>query len=222
MAFPTTPLLDSFTRADGGLGSAWTSPVEPGDQTPVIFTNAVSTTASLYGSAYWNAGTVGPDSECYMTIPAGVTLFENARCLLRAQNLGTGTACMYRVRFDHGAGNIQISRMYNNVASAVLATIAVDPLAGWKIGAAVKNVGADIQVEAWADSGGGWAQQGSTYVDTGAIASFPNLANDGFIAFKFYGAGAADLRRQIDDFGGGTIIVPSAGGQRKMTLLGTG
>lgn len=199
MAFPTTSVLDSFTRANGGLGAAWTSPVLSGDSTPTISSNVVIGPSGLFSSSYWNAGTFN-DSECYLTIPAGSTSFSQTTLYLRLSSPGGGSSTCYYVQFD-ASGGIDIVRVAAGSSSGSLSHIATNAAAGWKIGAAAKTSGNDVTIEVWADSGSGWTMLGS-YTNTGVLSGTPALAS-GYVGFQLFGNNATT--RSIDDFGGGTV-----------------
>ena len=64
--------------------------------------------------------------------------------------------------------------------------------------------GGDIVIELWYDSGGGWTSAGS-YTDTGAVATYPNLAAAGYAGVSTYYSSAANTTYGVDDFAAGEI-----------------
>lgn len=201
MNFPTTPVLDDFNRANGGLGANWASPADPvGPNTPTIDTNVVIGPSGVFSSAYYSAETFGPDADGHCSLPGAS--FVSVALMTRIQNPGLGTYCSYYCDFDSAAG-IRFSRNYNNANSGVLKTVALNAAAGWKIGLRTITVVGNIWNQFWVNKGGanGWEQAGE-YTDVGAVAAFPLLANDGYIGFVQWGNGTTT--RSIDDFGGGT------------------
>jgi len=204
VAFPTTSVLDDFNRADGALGSNWTAPMQA-QQTPVVYTNAVSGAASDYSSAYWNVSAFGDDCETFMTIPAGATSHDGVYIHAKYRNVGTGTECGYTINYLAASG-ATVYRRYTNGWSGALATDATGVSPGDKCGVCVKKVGGDYVVEVWhAPVGTGiWGLEVS-YTDTGAVATYPDLDGVGYSGFALWGSGNASLTRQIDDFGGGTV-----------------
>ena len=69
MAFPTTPVLDDFNRANENPldNGTWTIP--SGAQIMRIISNAAVPTAVAGASvAYWSVGAFGPASEVYSTV----------------------------------------------------------------------------------------------------------------------------------------------------------
>ncbi len=200
MAFPTTPILDTFDRANGALGSNWTSPVTSGDVSPTILTNTAICTNGSFGSAAW-AAIFGPDLEAYCTV--AITAGGKVAFSLRGSG-SAGTETDYFVSFDPSAG-VDISRTINGSNSGSLRNIAVNVANGWKVGVRTLNVVANVSLEAWADKidGNGWVLLGS-YLDTAAPGS---LLDAGFIGFRQFGSGAID--RSVNDFGGGTFIAPT-------------
>jgi len=222
MAFPTTPVLDSFNRSDGGLGADWTSPnVFSGDSSPTILSNVVKAGASVYGSAYWDVATFGPDTEVYLTIPAGATSFSAGFLTARGQNINTGTQAEYQLQFDASAG-IDLKRTINDAQSASLLHLTDLLGAGDKVGMCVKTSGNNNIIEVWLDTGSGWTLAGSV-TDTNANSTYPIIANAGYIGFSVYGNNLTT--RSIDDFGGGTVVVGGGGGgegPKRMLTVGCG
>ena len=67
MAFPTTGILDAFTRADGAIGGSWVTPFF-GDTAPTIVSNQVKAPVlGGWAGARYNAATYGADCETYIT-----------------------------------------------------------------------------------------------------------------------------------------------------------
>ena len=63
-----TTVSDNFDRADGALGSNWTT--VPGTAAPEIVSNTLRTgTASALNSAYWSASTFGDDQFAQASLP---------------------------------------------------------------------------------------------------------------------------------------------------------
>lgn len=201
MAFPTTPILDDFNRADGALGANWTNPIEAGNPAPTVFSNAAVGTGSVFNDAYWNPSTF-LNVEVYCSIPAAATSWAVGLLYARTNNEGPSTND-YKLVF-HSTDGLNIYRQIGGVDTGPLASDAATlAVAGMKVGMRVTNVGADIFLEIWADTGSGWTLRASA-TDTGAIASFPAVAAAGHIGFDLYGDGAS-LTRSIDNFGGGTV-----------------
>ncbi len=67
---PTTPVLDTFNRANGSVGSNWTV-MHAGSFSTMNIANNVAVnpgSASQYAWNYWNPATFGPDVEAYATV----------------------------------------------------------------------------------------------------------------------------------------------------------
>lgn len=203
MAFPTTSILDSFTRANGALGSNWTSPLATGDSAPNILSNTVVGVAATWNGAYWNPATY-LDSEAFISVPSASTAFDTGLLYCRSRNANTGTGCAYLIEFSATVG-VKVYRLYNNTFSAALASYATNITLGCKVGLRVMTSSGNIVIETWADTGSGWTLLG-TYTDTGAVATYPNLASAGNIGFRLYGNGYTEPNRHVDDFGGGTYV----------------
>lgn len=195
MAFPTTSILDTFARADGGLGAAWTSPVIAGDENPSISNMAVIDTVGVSGSAYWNAQMFS-DSECWVSVLG--TDFSRINVYFRVRTPGASLNC-YTVRFDQTLG-VDIFRLDSGTPTASLfsspSTIAGP---GWLIGGSAITVGNSVVINANGNSGTGWTTIGS-YTDPGILATNPALES-GYIGFRQFGIG--DNRYSFNNFAGG-------------------
>lgn len=206
MPFPSTPILDDFNRANGGLGANWTWPADgTGANEPTINTNVVIGPSGVFSSAYYNVATSGPDQEVYCILPGAS--FVSVSLMTRIQNAGLGTYCSYFCDFD-SAGGIDLSRNYNNSNSGVLYTVSRNATPNDGIGLRTLTVGGDIVNEIWLGGGGGAYSLLGSYTDVGAVATFPLLANAGYPGFRQWGNGATT--RSIDNFGGGTVVPISA------------
>ncbi|MGZ7023751.1 MAG: virginiamycin B lyase family protein, partial [Ilumatobacteraceae bacterium] len=66
---PTTPILDTFNRANGDIGSNW-SVMRSGSFTPMNVSGnaAVDSTSTRFAWNFWNPRTFGPNCEAYTTI----------------------------------------------------------------------------------------------------------------------------------------------------------
>lgn len=198
MPFPTTPLLDDFNRADGGLGANWTGNVEAGLGVLTLASNQLIGPVSNYGTALWNPTLFNPNQECYFTMQGASTDYNQV--YLRIKNAGASVDC-YAVVFQPSSG-IKVYRTINGVTSAALATLTGTPANGWKVGATVTSSGADNIIEAWADSGAGWTSRG-TYTDVAASTDL-NGSGGSNIGVAIFGSGSTT--RAVDDFGGGDIV----------------
>lgn len=203
MAFPTTSVLEAFTGT-GALSANWTAPAYAGDSTPERFSDVCTAPASVYGSAYWDAATYGPDAEVFCTSPAAATGQSQIVLWCKIKDPGGANSCNYAGIFDFGAETVAVYRQYTG-ADNLLSTPSLTLSVGDKIGLCGKTSGADLLVEVWSDSGSGWTLR-STITDTGAVATYPDLASaGGWIGFALYGDGLTTVTRSIDDFGGGTV-----------------
>lgn len=201
MPFPVTPILDNFNRADGGLGTNWTSPVPSTDATPTILTNVVIAGSGVFASSYWNRLTSIGETECYCTVPAVSTGFSQVEIYGRLTTVGAGTTNGYSGKFDV-SGGIDVTRYVNGGSSGSLLHLTGNTAAGHKCGIAVKTSGSNYVIEVWKDTGSGWSQLGA-YTDVGRASSNPVLGS-GTIGFREFGD--ATVGRSIDDFGGGAPV----------------
>lgn len=213
MAFPTTSVLDSFTRADGALGANWGTPVTSGNPACKVATNQIApnvdTGNSPYADGYWSAATFGPDSECYAT----VTSVANAARALYARVVNPGNASTlagYDLQSSFGAVTTWgLYEITNNVETLMGATFTQTVSANDAIG--IDCIGTTIAAH-YKASGGSWT----------TLASRTNSAHSaaGNIGVSMQpGSGSAN---RMDDFAGGTISGGAAAVQQELMLLGVG
>jgi hypothetical protein len=202
MAFPTTGVLDNFNRADAPLGASWS-------QGPLNFAaNAGLTIASnvvargtqasdFRQDSYWNPSTFGPACEVHCKITTvdtvdgqGITLFA------RFVNIGSGTSDGYGLGVEGDGTNMArwvIQRYTNgaweaNLGAPVTQTVA----AGDSVG--LESVGSTLNAY-HKPAAGSWtllfSRTDATYAAAGNV-----------------GLSMAGTTVRVDDFGGGTLIVP--------------
>lgn len=213
MLFPTTDVLTTFTQADGPLPAQWSTPVESGEPgAPSVFSNAMVGVSSTDCSAWWNVETFGSDTEVFCTLPTGSD--KSAPIYLYARTASENTAGVdaYTIVFSLQSDEIDVYRVINNVAAGPLLTIPHVHVLGSQYGMRVSDAGADIFIEVFEDGD----SLGST-TDIGQQSAFPG---PGHIGAGLYGGGNS-LTRSIDNFGGGTVVVPDSV-MLVMGMLGTG
>jgi hypothetical protein len=72
MPFPTTSVIDTFTRANENPlsnGGKWTATIISGDTALQLLSNSVVGLGGTENSDYWNPATYGPDCEAYVDVP---------------------------------------------------------------------------------------------------------------------------------------------------------
>lgn len=195
--FPTTPLLDDYNRADGGLGTDYTSPAWSTDPAPTILSNVVIAGSGAFASTAWNRATF-LQTEAWMTLPGAS--FSQAVLLSRASSLGA-TLTSYWVEFN-AVGGINLSRVVAGASSGTIYSVALNLVGDNKPGIRTVTKGPDILNEIWADTGAGWVKRGD-FLDLNRVSLTPALAAAGFIGYRQFGNGTTT--RSIDDFGGGEM-----------------
>ena len=186
---PTTPVLDSFNRANGGAGPNWSLIRPSGFAALNISGNAaVSAAAASFTWDYWNQATFGPDTEAYVTV-ATYGAADVIRIGARVTNAGTTSHSGYYAAIS-ATGVWSLLRIDAGV-NTTLATGPTQTLAsGDKV--AIRIVG--TVVSALHFSGGTW-QQVMSY-DTAGDATRYSSAGRLAVEFKW---------STLDDFGGGTL-----------------
>lgn len=213
MAFPTTGILDSFTRADSStLGANWTTPLIPGLTSPHIISNAeTNDQGGGYSDAYWNVSTFGSDSEVFCVVPVVPSIGNEFWLALRAVDPGLSTWDGYLLDVLAPDFAWKMRRYDNNVSTQLGATF-TSALAN-NDAAGLEAIGSTLTTY-YKASGGSWAalfsRTDATYSAAGNIAM---------------GQGTSNATR-LDDFGGGTVVAGAGQGPLGIaplrTILGVG
>lgn len=196
--FPTTGLLDNFNRADSGtLGANWTNKVGAGDAAglKIVSNHAEVVTAGSTNGAYWSVGTVGPDSEAYVTLASVPTGGGHAEVFARLVNAGgtfsgygidmSGSGLMALYRWDAGA-NTQLGSGYGPVTLTAGDAIGIECAGLW--------------ISSYYYTSGTWSQG-----DSSGDTTYPAA---GHIGLRIQ----TNAATTFDDFSGGTMAyVPVAG-----------
>jgi len=198
MAFPTTGLLDDCNRANGGLGSNWSSDprnVLANDaNAPQILSNQCHPGAlSVTSGAWWNVATFGPDCECYADINFNTT--TTFQFLARGQEPSSSLST-----FDGYMGSI-----YRSGTDSVAYINRIDNSSGTQLGVNQNITGLPTKfgiecngstIKIWWYVAGAWnsySQTDSTYSAAGVIG------------VEFYEANST-ATPYLDNFSGGTTI----------------
>jgi hypothetical protein len=181
---PTSPVLDTFNRANGALGPNWGS-VAGGFVNLVVSANtAVDTSASSYAWNYWKARQFGPNSEAYATA-ASLVQTDLIRVCVRLTSPTSTSRSGYCLQESAGSWSI---RRIDLGTSVQIGGTATQPVAvGDRL--AIRAVGSTITVW-YQPSGGSWTQLLSTTDGTYATA--------GYAAIETRGSA-------LDDFGAGSL-----------------
>lgn len=198
MAAPSLSVLDDFNRANGGLGSNWTTGLYTGTVAPSISSNAVAGSVS-FAEAYWNPITPGPDTECFLTVTTQPGTGGFVYLHARSQSPGTSGMDAYELLMEKAAGTdtLTVNRVINE-AGTNIGSRSQEISNGDSIGLVVLGAGATVTLQVWyRASGGSWAQLGADISDTNAAR---------IVASGRIGAGSNDATARWDDFGGGTQV----------------
>ncbi len=185
-AFPTTPVVDNFNRANGALGGQWV-----GQTTGLtISNNQLTSSSGAAVSAVWNGAVFGADQEVYVTFNAINAAAPEHDLMLKVQ--GTSyTGGHIEVRYTAAAGQVQVST-YTGATGWVNrgGPIAVTFGVGDRFGARALANGT---IEVYRNG----AQIGSTSAGT-----WPFAASGGRLGLTVDGITGSLL----DDFGGGNVV----------------
>ena len=196
--FPSTPVLDTFNRANGAMGHNWS-----GNKTKyTINANQLKVISNASNSdVYWSGGPFGADQEAYVTFSDVSATATEQDLLLKSQSNTTWGDGVLEVLYDAPNQRAQVWT-YEWPAGWVQhgADIPVTFVNGDQFGA---RAFANGTVEVY---------KNGTLLATRNITSWSHYAGGGYIGLWFIDAQNA----RLDDFGGGTI----SGGQQSL-LAGT-
>lgn len=176
-------MLDDFS----GTLSGWTTPAY-GNQALLITAGQVGSNVAGWGSGQWNAGTVGPDSEAFVTL--ATTGANGQEIGLHVRDSASGSSRNnYQVNIVWNTGAYILYRCtgttFTNLKSGTRTLAAGDGLGLQMIG---------TRLALWHKPGAGaWTEVDSVTNGDHTVA--------GSIGLEVFGNTA-----RLDDFGGGTFV----------------
>ena len=195
MAFPSTPILDSFNRADENPlsgGGNWTAPIYSGEGPLKLASNTV--TSSLVAPApcgdYWSTTKYGPNCEVYATLAGGAP--NTFSLWARINNPNTGSEQGYLLDVNATNGQVRVRYTVGSNRTNIVA-ISLTPGNGDKLGMRLVN----NAIQAW------WQPSGGVWV------LLFTCADEHYRAAGFIGLRSESDTCLLDDFGGGTIPTQS-------------
>jgi hypothetical protein len=117
MAFPTTSVLDQFTRANGDPGANWNGPSFGDANKLTIFSNQIESAAAAFGSECWVASTFGPGIEVYADLASAISGGGSVRLLI-LDSPTSGTANGYYLVADSG-NNFNLAKSVSGSGSTI-------------------------------------------------------------------------------------------------------
>lgn len=215
MAFPTTSVLDSFTRADESplANSTWLGPMQTALNQLKLTSNVARLISGVTGQSYWSAATSSANCEVFCTVPTLPGGGSGVAIWVRLANPGNaGTATAYLLSYTAGTGFKYFKFTTGNTFTQLGSTDSTTISAGDSIGLSASG-GATTTLAGFKKTAGTWA----------ALPITPTVtdASSPITAAGFIGMEGTDLVVTMDDFGGGSTVVsggltPSA----SMLLLG--
>ncbi len=187
MAFPSTALLDDFTRANSGssAGANWTM----SQQLFGISSNALyNATGSGYSIGYWNPITPGPDSEAYATYSTLGNSGNEVSLWVRMTNPVVANFTCYGITHTAVTNTFRIRKFVNGTGTD-LTTQTLTLAAGDRLG--VEVIGTTLR--AYKYTAGAWSQV-ATVTDSSISAA------------GRVGATIQNGSARLDDFSGGTVV----------------
>jgi hypothetical protein len=195
VAFPSTGVLDSFTRANGVLGSNWDG--DTGNLTTFrVRTNTASVRAT--GIAWWRVGPeFGANQEAFFTLTKLSSAASQQGLLLKGKSLGSTTKSSYIKVVLTPGNHVQIWTKRANHSAVLQLTFSAVFVANDKLGV---RTGSDGTVTVYKNG----TVIGSRNVTSGTNAWPASLAGaGGRIGVTFTGTTSGN-DAHLDDFGGGT------------------
>lgn len=218
--FPSTPILDTFTRADESpIAGGWnTSGWNIATAYLAVVFNAAADRANDSGfpAQVWATAWSGTDVETYATITAIPNIVDAPVGTLigQAPLSHFGTSARWRVRpqaiYGYGGRDcLTFGNQPTNIEAGGAGWYSTPALvAGNKLG--VRTRGTICQV--WTDTGDGWKRWGARPIQPSAI---PPLYSG--LTIYINGGGNNQVAR-MDDFGGGAVV----SAQHLLPILGVG
>lgn len=186
--FPNVPVVDNANRADGALGSSWTSPTFSGNVALTIASNKFAPNSSTSSTSYWNV--VSPSGH----LQAFVTL---------ATNDATG-GVEYAVDYCFSSPNSGSENGYRfQTEAGSVSCYRIDARSFTKLGSSI------TQAKATSDSIGVDLSGGTHtlyYNAAGAGWSALSTRSDSTYTSGITGVfSSASASQRLDDFGTGTV-----------------
>jgi hypothetical protein len=216
MAFPTTTLLDDFTRANNAsLGANWTEGTNGKGTRAEIISNAVSVTGSGASSicAYTGAGTI---TSTWLAVQAKISSLSgsgvNDRIGLAVTKV-SNTAQGYHTEIDPSGTDVTIT-FWNDatglqIGSGVTAAGYGEPVANDLTGMIAHDNGSQVDLEFWISKSSVWTQ----------VATLSASGGD-YVAGPYYPSLRVKYDTEaLDDFKAVAVTAPGGGGQASQFLL---
>ena len=200
MAFPTTGLLDAFTRANENplANGTWNATNPFGSGTLCKLLSNVATGAGSFGNSYWDAATFGADTEVYFTY---FTRSSQSGCHLRLQSPGTAGVDGYEALLESGNTAAAIWRIDNGAETKLGANITTSYADGDSLG--FEAIGSTLTL--YKKTAGSWSA-----TDNRSDATYGSAGN--------IGIAQNDTTGELDDYSGGTVV--TAAGQPASKRMG--
>jgi len=196
VAFPTTAVLDTFTRADGAVGGSWT--VLAGAFNIVSNTCAPQTASN---AMVWSPSLFGPNFEVFMTLS---TLPASGKIGVGLLRNGTFNGYISVIESLAGNDTFALERLDGGVGTAIASSGTIGLVNGDRIGYWLN--GSTHQF--WVFRLGAWSM-----VHSVSDATYTGQSDYQLLVTAPTGTGACD------DVGGGNEVVAAGGNRRRRVLV---
>ncbi len=191
-SFPTTPVLDTFTRSDGAPGVDWSGPSFADSNSLTITSNKITSAANDYGAMSYVKNTFGDGAvngvEVYATVSTLPTAGNTTRMYI-GDSATSATVNAYYLRVTPSTSTWELDKVTAGVPSQLGTNITQAFSAGDSLGLSV--VGTTVTV---------WYQSGS-----GAWTSIRTQTDSSFTKKWYIGLELQDNVQRVDNFGGGQV-----------------
>lgn len=192
MGFPTTSVVDTFTRA-APLGANWVSPAGSGSGTVTITSNQVSGGTANSDAVYTAAGAV-LNAEVFFTVPVLPGSSNWVQAVLRASTSDNGLTNAYYCRVTPATSTWDLRKRVSGAASTSIVSVSTGFTAGDKIGFEIVG----NRLAGYRYTLGAWTQ-------------VVNVVDNSITASGYIGLTISDDTQtvRLDDFGGGAATLTS-------------
>ncbi len=192
MSFPTTSVLDNFTRANAStLGSNWTlntNSSDWGDALGIISNTAYDVSYSNGGAAFWNTSYSGT-LECYITFSTLPT--SEFAGIAMSPVLNSTSETYYALTINSGHTSIALIKNTAPNSDTALTSFTQTVSTGDSIG--FSRTSAGVMTVYYKASAGSWTSLG-TYTDTSYSCSYLMMTfNDGTTRLSNFGGGTQSV-----------------------------
>lgn len=202
--FPSTPVIDTFDRANGALGASWADDLLTDNGPLAVLSNqlAKNNPDDNFSTAYWTS-LFGTNQEAYVTLGTTTVRFE---LHVRASNPGAASTS-YCLFYDPGTFELQFQRQsagtYTDIGPPIGITLSIHQGVGIRIDGRTLTAFLSLDADGFYGDPEPWIEIGSAIDSTYVSGRYIGVAMIQIGPDGSPGVGT------LDNFGGGTFVQPS-------------